>query len=102
MVPTPDTGEELPGVPVDPSDCLVSSEAEGQGWMACPGSTEEGDGVAYLEDMPEDRSLMMQNGVAKSAGTPDQTASSTLAAFGVLVAALGALGIGISRQKETN
>jgi hypothetical protein len=37
---------------------------------------------------------------ATVSGKPDQTASNTLAAFGVLVAALGALGIGISRQKE--
>jgi hypothetical protein len=100
MVPTPATGEELPGVPVDTSECFVGSEGEDQGWMACSESTEEGEGVAYLEDMPEDRSLIMQNGVAKSAAQPDQTASNTLAAFGVLVAALGALGIGISRQKE--
>ena len=44
---------------------------------------------------------MYQSGVTKSGATPnDQTASSTLAAFGVLVGALGALGIALSRQKE--
>jgi hypothetical protein len=87
-------------------ECYVSSETEEGGWMACPdsspldGAAEEPGGVRFNKDGQEDSSLMMQNGVAKSAGTPDQTASNTLAAFGVLVAALGALGIGISRQKE--
>ena len=106
MVPTPATGEELPGVPADTSECFMSSETEEGGWLACPdsspldGAAEESDGVRFYKDGKEDRSLMMQNGVAKSAAKPDQTASNTLAAFGVLVAALGALGIGISRQKE--
>jgi hypothetical protein len=75
MVPTPATGEDVPGVPADTSECFVSSETEDGG---------------------EEMSLVSATVSAK----PDQTASNTLAAFGVLVAALGALGIGISRQKE--
>ena len=61
---------------------------------------EEGEGVV-VDEGTVDETLMYQSGVTKSGATPnDQTASSTLAAFGVLVGALGALGIAISRQKE--
>lgn len=87
-------------------ECFVSSETEDGGWMACPesspldGAAEEPGGVRFYKDGPEDKSLRMLSGVRESARKPDQTASNTLAAFGVLVAALGALGIGISRQKE--
>lgn len=64
-------------------------------------SGEEGEG-AIVDDGTVDETLMFQSGVSKStAATNDQTASNTLAAFGVLVGALGALGIAISRQKET-
>lgn len=106
IAPNPALSEDLPGVPEDTSDCFVSSETDDGGWMACPdsspldGAAEEPGGVRFYKDGQEDSTLMMQSGVATSAGTRDQTASNTLAAFGVLVAALGALGIGISRQKE--
>ena len=102
MVPTPATGEEIPGVPADTSECFVSSETEDGGWMACAdsppldGAAEEPGGVRLYKDGQEEMSLVS----ATVSGKPDQTASNTLAAFGVLVAALGALGIGISRQKE--
>jgi hypothetical protein len=107
MVPTPAKGEEVPPLPADTSGCFISSETEDGGWMACAdsspldGAAEEPGGVRFYKDGQEDGSLLMQSGVAKSAEKPDQTASNTLAAFGVLVAALGAFGIGISRQKES-
>jgi hypothetical protein len=47
-----------------------------------------------------DETLMYQSGVAMSGSGSDSSSSNALAAFGVLVAALGALGIGISRQKD--
>jgi hypothetical protein len=60
---------------------------------------EEGEG-GILEEGAVDETLMYQSGIAKSGAMPnDQTASSTLAAFGVLVGALGALGIALSREK---
>lgn len=99
IAPNPASGEDLPGVPLeDTSDCFISSETEDGGWMACPdsspldGAAEEPGGVRFYKDM-----VLIS---AKVSAKPDQTASNTLAAFGVLVAALGALGIGISRQKE--
>jgi hypothetical protein len=102
MEPMPAPGEETP---VDGGDCAVSVDADGNELKACY------DAVPYEvpgeEGEPEpvgaetvDESLMFQSGVTKSGATPnDQTASSALAAFGVLVGALGALGIGISRQR---
>jgi len=55
-----------------------------------------------LDDgMVDDPTLMYQSGIPMTASATDNSASNTLAAFGVLVAALGALGIGISRQRAT-
>jgi hypothetical protein len=51
------------------------------------------------EGMVNDPTLMYQSGVPMAASATDNSSSNTLAAFGVLVAALGALGIGISRQR---
>jgi hypothetical protein len=102
MEPMPANGEE---VPVDGGDCTISTDPDGNELKACydavpyevPG--EEGEGVV-VDDGTVDETLMFQSGVTKSGATPnDQTASSALAAFGVLVGALGALGIGISRQR---
>jgi hypothetical protein len=107
MEPMPATGEETP---VDGGVC----DPEASGLVDSEGKTPEAcyyDAVPYEvtgeEGEPEpvsaetvDESLMFQSGVTKSGATPnDQTASSALAAFGVLVGALGALGIGISRQR---
>lgn len=98
IAPNPALSEDLPGVPEDTSDCFISSETDDGGWMACPdsspldGAAEEPGGVRSYKDM-----VLVS---ATISAKPDQTASNTLAAFGVLVAALGALGIGISRQKE--
>lgn len=103
MEPMPANGEE---VPVDGGDCAISTDQDGNELKACydavpyevPG--EEGEGVV-VDEGTVDETLMYQSGVTKSGATPnDQTASSTLAAFGVLVGALGALGIALSRQKE--
>jgi hypothetical protein len=100
--PMPATGEETP---VDGGDCPVSVDADGNELKACydavpyevPG--EEGEPEPVSAETV-DESLMLQSGITKSGATPnDQTASSALAAFGVLVGALGALGIGISRQR---
>lgn len=103
MEPMPVNGEEIP---VDGGDCTVSTDPEGNELKACydavpyEATGEEGEGVV-ADEGTVDESLMMQSGVAKSGGTPNtQTASNTLAAFGVLVGALGALGIALSREKE--
>ena len=103
MEPMPANGEE---VPLDGGDCTVSTDPEGNELKACydavpyEATGEEGEGVV-ADDGTVDESLMMQSGVAKSGATPNtQTASNTLAAFGVLVGALGALGIALSREKE--
>lgn len=96
----------LEETPVDGGDCSVSTDPEGNELTACYDAVpyevtgEEGEG-AIVDDVTVDETLMMQSGIAKSGATPnDQTASNTLAAFGVLVGALGALGIALSREKE--
>ena len=103
MDPMPANGEE---VPVEGGDCTISTDPDGNELKACYDAVpyevtgEEGEGVV-VDEGTVDESLMYQSGVTKSGATPnDQTASSTLAAFGVLVGALGALGIALSRQKE--
>lgn len=103
MAPMPANGEE---VPVEGGDCSISTDPEGNELKACFDAVpyevtgEEGEGVV-ADEGTVDESLMMQSGVAKSGATPNtQTASNTLAAFGVLVGALGALGIGLSRERE--
>ncbi len=100
----------LEDVPVDGGDCTVSTDADGNELTACYDAVpyevtgEEGEVVGVdeaVDDVTVDENLMMQSGIAKSGATPnDQTASNTLAAFGVLVGALGALGIALSREKE--
>lgn len=96
----------LEETPVDGGDCTVSTDPEGNELTACYDAVptevtgEEGEG-AIVDDVTVDETLMFQSGIAKSGATPnDQTASNTLAAFGVLVGALGALGIALSREKE--
>jgi|GEM_PF-1169295 len=95
----------LEDVPVDGGDCTVSTDPDGNEQKACYDAVpyevtgEEGEGVV-VDEGTVDETLMYQSGVTKSGATPnDQTASSTLAAFGVLVGALGALGIALSREK---
>jgi hypothetical protein len=94
----------LEDVPVDGGDCTISTDPDGNELKACYDAVpyevtgEEGEGCC--KEGTVDESLMYQSGVTKSGATPnDQTASSTLAAFGVLVGALGALGIALSREK---
>ena len=111
MEPMLANGEEVPVDGVDVVACepgtsgIVDSEGKTpeECWYdAVPyeATGEEGEG-GIPEEGAVDETLMYQSGVTKSGATPnDQTASSTLAAFGVLVGALGALGIAISRQKE--
>ena len=100
--PMPVSTEETP---VDGSGCTVSVDADGNELNACydivsdMGAGEEGEG-AILEKGEVDESLMYQSGVATSASAPDQTASNTLAAFGVLVGVLGAFGIALSRERS--
>lgn len=61
-----------------------------------------GEEPMLLDDgMVDDPTLMYQSGVPMAASATDNSSSNTLAAFGVLVAALGSLGIGISRQRST-
>ena len=103
MDPMPANGEE---VPVEGGDCAIGTDPDGNELKACYDAVpyevtgEEGEGVV-VDEGTVDETLMYQSDATKSGATPnDQTASSTLAAFGVLVGALGALGIALSRQKE--
>jgi hypothetical protein len=112
MVPMPFTAEEPT---VDAPDCTVTTDAEGKETSACfravpyEVTAEDGEVIAPvdgevdnspLRDGEVDETLMFQSGIATPASGTDNSSSNMLAAFGVLVAALGALGIGISRQKE--
>jgi hypothetical protein len=112
-VPVPMTVTSEEETPVDVSeetlvgggDCTVSVDADGNELNACydavpyEATGEEGE-VMPLEEGTVDETLMYQSGIAKSGAMPnDQTASNTLAAFGVLVGALGAFGIAISRER---
>jgi hypothetical protein len=106
MVPMPANGEEE--TPIEPTDCMVTIDAEGNELTACydavpyDTTTEDGSLGGEVDESvlrnEVDETLMFQSGVAKSGS--DNSSSNALAAFGVLVAALGALGIGISRQKD--
>ena len=111
ILPEPATLSE--DTPIEPADCMVSTDADGNESTACydavayDSTAGDGDvdpGVMPLDDegnpVTVDGTLMYQSGVAMPAAGSDNTASNTLAAFGVLVGALGAFGIGISRQKE--
>jgi len=107
-VPMTVTGEEE--TPVDSAVCdpeaLGVVDSEGNTVEQClfdavpnEANGEEGE-VMPLEEGTVDETLMYQSGIAKSGAVPnDQTASNTLAAFGVLVGALGAFGIAISRER---
>jgi hypothetical protein len=106
MVPMPANGEEE--APIDPTDCMLTIDAEGNEVGSCeeivlydtPGEDGSlgGDVDESLLRNDVDETLMFQSGVGMSES--DNSSSNALAAFGVLVAALGALGIGISRQKD--
>lgn len=103
MVPMPASTDETP---VPPETCSVSTDAEGNELTACydavPYDTPTDEESLGGEDkgMVVDETLMYQSGVAMPGSGSDSSSSNTLAAFGVLVGALGALGIGISRQKD--
>jgi hypothetical protein len=106
MVPMPANGEEE--TPIEPTDCMVTIDAEGNELTACyeavpyDTTTEDGSLGGEVDESvlrnDVDETLMFQSGVGTSES--DNSSSNALAAFGVLVAALGALGIGISRQKH--
>jgi len=105
MVPMP-AGTD--GEPIDPTDCMLHIDAEGNEVGSCedivlydtPGEDGSlgGDVDESVLKNDVDETLMFQSGVGTSGS--DNSSSNALAAFGVLVAALGALGIGISRQKD--
>ena len=103
VVPMPAETDETP---IAPETCSVSTDEEGNELTACydavPDDTPIEDGSIGGEDkgIVVDETLMYQSGVAMSGSGSDSSSSNALAAFGVLVAALGALGIGISRQKD--
>ena len=106
MVPMPANGEEE--APIDPTDCMLTIDAEGNEVGSCeeivlydtPGEDGSlgGDADESVLRNDVDETLMFQSGVGTSGSV--NSSSNALAAFGVLVAALGALGIGISRQKH--
>lgn len=107
LEPMPANGEDTP---VDSAECDLEAiglvDAEGKtpeqcAYEAVPYevSGEEGEGLP-LEEGTVDETLMYQSGIAESGAMPNnQNASNTLAAFGVLVGALGAFGIAISRER---
>lgn len=110
-VPMPTT---LDG-PVD-GGCTTTTDADGNELTACYDAVpytigEDGEVIepvdggivddTMLRDGEVDETLMYQSGVAMPGSSSDVPASNLLAAFGVLVGALGAFGIGISRQRET-
>jgi hypothetical protein len=102
-VPMPATLDDTP-VPIDATDCMLTIDADGNEVGSCEDfvlyDTPVEDGSVDGEDkgVVVDETLMYQSGVAMSGS--DSNSSNMLAALGVLVAALGALGIGISRQKD--
>jgi hypothetical protein len=112
-VPMPTTLDDTP-VAVDATDCMVTVDAEGYESTSCydavPFTTDEDGGMiepvdgevdeSLLRDGEVDETLMYQSGVAMPASGSSDGSSNMLAAFGVLVGALGAFGIGISRQRE--
>lgn len=90
----------------EPTDCTVTTDAEGKEISACfravpfDAPVEDGTLLGTEDGEPVvDETLMYQSGVAMPASGSDNNSSNMLAAFGVLVAALGALGIGISKQR---
>ena len=103
--------------PVDPVGCQTAPDADGNPVTACPDIVayntmpQDNDGTmndcstanqSVCQDiMPTvgDESLMFKN--YSTAGGSTGTDSNTLAALGVLIAALGAFGIGLSNQKAT-
>jgi hypothetical protein len=110
------TGEEETPVDVSEEPTLISEvcDPEALGLVDSEGNTpewcvydtvpydligEEGEGV-LLEERTVDETLMYQSGVAMPASGSEQGSSNMLAAVGVLVGALGALAIGISRKRE--
>ena len=104
-VPMPATLDDTP-VPIDATDCMLTIDADGNEVGSCEDfvlyDTPVEDGSVDGEDkgVVVDETLMYQSGVAMPAAGSDSNSSNMLAAFGVLVGALGALGIGISRQKD--
>jgi len=112
-VPMPATLDDTP-VPIDATDCLLTVDADGNEVGSCEAvayDTTAGDGEelppvdggvdeSLLRDGEVDETLMYQSGVAMPASGSSDGSSNMLAAFGVLVGALGAFGIGISRQRE--
>lgn len=112
VVPMPATFESEPMIPSD--DCTSSTDADGNELTACADAVpytigEDGEVIqpldggvddSMLRDGEVDETLMYQSGVAMPGSSSEIPASNLLAAFGVLVGALGAFGIGISRQRE--
>ncbi len=105
-VPGTANGEEP--MPIDAPDCMITTDADGNVVRSCEefvlydtpaddGGLGGGIPDSWLRD-DVDETLMYQSGVAMSGS--DNSSSNALAAFGVLVGALGALGIGLSRQKD--
>jgi len=104
-VPMPATLDDTP-VPIDATDCMLTVDADGNEVGSCQdivlydNPVEGGSVDGEDKGVVVDETLMYQSGVAMSAAGSDSNSSNMLAALGVLVAALGALGIGISRQKD--
>jgi len=104
-VPMPATLDDTP-VPIDATDCMLTVDADGNEVGSCQdivlydNPVEGGSVDGEDKGVVVDETLMYQSGVAMPAAGSDSNSSNMLAALGVLVAALGALGIGISRQKD--
>jgi len=104
VVPPPVVAEEE--VPVEVSAYCMPEEGEDvcNDVLPIPKEATLEDGSVTRDgeqvDAPVDETLMFQSGVAMPASGSEPSSSNMLAAVGVLVGALGALGIGISRQRE--
>jgi hypothetical protein len=104
VVPPPVVAEEE--VPVEVSAYCMPEEGEDvcNDVLPIPKEATLEDGSVTRDgeqvDAPVDETLMYQSGVAMPASGSEPRSSNMLAAVGVLVGALGALAIGISRKRE--
>lgn len=96
------TGEEVPMestsycMPEEGEDACYDTAVPYESTLEDGSVTRDGEQV----ETTVDETLMYQSGVAMPASGSEPSSSNMLAAVGVLVGALGALGIGISRQRE--
>ena len=82
---------------VDTTGCGVVTDENGVDMQVCADGVPTDPAVMYQTDVPEMRNDVELTTAGGPAGS--DSSSNTLAALGVLVAAAGAFGIGLSRQR---